>query len=407
MGNLLFLNARQIFSEGLIFLTVVIYAFTAAILVTGLLPVAAAHAGMVELKISKEVDKNIDSIKKQGKKPTTVRDCAAAFHDRLAQIRGERMAELDAAYAAAKNQKSVMPGKMIFNAKRHSRKTSEGKLTRRAITNASIRGRRGVLSNDGLNWLTRQIVANLKTYLSQPLKPFMCTGSSAFLKFISPHIVKVADIGSPQKAPWEEYAEFANEELANAWRALPQLATPVWAVNRPAYTVAREVGSIIRPTIQSGNVGDQQESTVTSPTGIVDNDPDLPPMEYGTIPIHVDGPEDVRPIIKALIDRATNNGYLQPKTLETNSSKPDRETKKWPPDAILALIEAKKVLKASNFTPLQRRSPNPLISAFSKLEVFYYLFPDKNDRLVRLATAMQDILDAIDQASQETCTCNP
>ena len=330
--------------------------------------------------------------------------CAQTYHARLKRIRDSHIPELEAAYTAAKSRDTSMPGRMIFSTKRPSRRTVEGKLIRRAITNASVRGRRGVLSNDGLNWLTRQIVSNLKTYLNQPFKPYLCTGSRAFLNFVSPHIVKVADLGSAQTAPWEEYQTFVNQALADAWRAMPELATPVWAGDRPNPAVNADLGPI-RPTIQPDQTNSSDRAKTTDPAKPAPEEGDLPLLDDRNIPLKVSTPQDIVPAIKALLDRAVARGYLQPNTSSTHKPNPSLGAGAELPDVIVALQEARNILRKNRFTSLIRNQPNPLNAALTKLEAYYYLFPDEKDRLVRLARAMQNILDAIDQASTQTCNC--
>jgi len=268
------------------------------------------------------------------KRNLSLTECSRAFHSAMGNIRTNEWEVLNRAYRQARAPDKSLPGKLLFKVSA-TNGTLNLKAIKRARKIARSRGKANWISGDGAGWLTHRMVSDLKTYLSQPFKPYICTGSTAFVKFISPHAKKIAKFEGPTPDYWSRFLPVTNEALIAAWYSITNIATPVWATNRPIPKLFEDAP--IRPTIEPQSEdhtsnSSKYEVSENEKTGSISArnviiDADLPLLKNRRIDFTVTSNEDIPRAIEALLLRAVSSGYLigknnvKPRTTVTGTAK--------------------------------------------------------------------------------------
>ena len=323
-------------------------------------------------------------------------ECAARFHDKLADVRSGPFARIAEAKVVARRGDERLPGHLLVTPTPGRRSGEEAKSLRIATGLARAQGRAAWAGDSDSRWIADRIVTDLSDFLGQSPAPFLCAGTENYVSTMRSYLDR---IGSGSSETLHTLADAqtkrARRSLAEAHAAMRPVPAPRFApAIRPADRETLPIALDLRPSVSVADRRKDLDPMTTqglaqAPYGPL-IDPDLPPKSRDAVALESE--TDRLAAVAALLEAAEARGFLAP------SASSDR------PDARHALAASRPVLAAladagsrldtglSSDDPLV---PRMLRAALSDIEVLDYIAHAREEGPDPLLAAIEATLEAI------------
>ncbi|SMC87748.1 hypothetical protein SAMN06297251_11127 [Fulvimarina manganoxydans] len=323
-------------------------------------------------------------------------ECAARFHEKLADVRSGPFAKIAEARALARRGDERLPGRLVLTPASGRRSGEEAKSLRIATGLARARGRASWAGDSDSRWIADRIVTDLSDFLGQAPAPYLCAGTENYVSTMRSYLDRIGS-GSSETltALTDAQTTRTRRSLAEAYAAMRPVPLPHFAPSvRPADVQSVPIALDLRPSLTVGERRDGLDPMTTqglakAPYGPA-IDPDLPPKSRDVVALASEG--ERLTAIAALLGRAEARGFLA-SPASANRTETERALAELRP-VLGALRVAETRLEASG------RMGDPLVApalraALSDIEVLDYLAHAAEEGPDPLLAAIEATLQAI------------